>query len=84
VLAGKVIRAPLWTSLVVSAQLGVPVAIVKLGLANGVLRAGEGGAIIVAALASLGICALGAALAQRSVTQAAPVARTPASSGAAG
>ncbi len=75
VLAGKLIRAPLWTSLVVSAQLGVPVAIVKLGLADGVLRVGEGGAIIVAALASLGFCAFGAALAQRNVARpAAPLA----------
>ena len=70
--AGKVIRAPLWTSLVVSAQLGVPVAIVKLGLADGVLKPGEGGAIILAALASLGFCALGTALAQRTAVAAAP------------
>jgi Kef-type K+ transport system membrane component KefB len=66
VLAGLVIRAPVWVGLVVSAQLGVPVAVVKLGLANGVLKAGEGGAIIVAALTSLGICAAGAALSSRS------------------
>jgi len=65
VLAGLVIRAPVWTALVVSAQLGVPVAVVKLGLAGGVLKAGEGGAIIVAALASLGMCAVGAGLAGR-------------------
>jgi Kef-type K+ transport system membrane component KefB len=75
-LAGTVIRAPLWTSLVVSAQLGVPVAIVKLGLANGVIVAGEAGAVILAALASLGFCALGAALAQRAAI-AAPAARAP-------
>jgi Kef-type K+ transport system membrane component KefB len=77
VLAGMVIRAPLWTSLVVSAQLGVPVAIVKLGLADGVLRAGEGGAIIVAALASLGFCAFGAALAKRPPRAAPVVAAAP-------
>jgi Kef-type K+ transport system membrane component KefB len=65
VLAGMVIRAPLWTSLLVTAQLGVPVSVVKLGLSSGVLKAGEGGAIIVAALASLGMCAAGAALAAR-------------------
>ncbi len=51
----------------------MPVAIVKLGLADGVIIAGEGGAIILAALASLGFCALGAALAQRTAVAAAPV-----------
>jgi Kef-type K+ transport system membrane component KefB len=64
-LAGLVIRAPAWVALVVSAQLGVPVAVVELGLAQRVLSAGEGAAVIVAALASLGICATGAALAPR-------------------
>jgi Kef-type K+ transport system membrane component KefB len=63
--AGMLIRAPVWTSLLVSAQLGVPVAIVKLGLADGVLRPGEGGAIIVAALVSLGLCAAGTAIAKK-------------------
>jgi Kef-type K+ transport system membrane component KefB len=64
-LAGLVIRAPAWVGLVVSAQLGVPAAVVQLGLAQGVLSSGEGAAVIVAALASLGICATGAALARR-------------------
>jgi hypothetical protein len=59
----------------------VPVAIVKLGLADGVLRPGEGSAIIVAALASLGMCALGAALAQHDVARpATSIAVTPAGS----
>jgi Kef-type K+ transport system membrane component KefB len=62
VLAAMLIRAPTWVGLVVTAQLGVPVAVVKLGLADGVLKAGEGGAIILAALVSLGVCAAGAAL----------------------
>jgi Kef-type K+ transport system membrane component KefB len=64
-LAGRAIRAPVWVSLVVSAQLGVPVAVVKLGLSQGTLKPGQGAAIIVAALASLGICAAGAAIAAR-------------------
>jgi Kef-type K+ transport system membrane component KefB len=59
------IRAPLWTALIVTAQLGVPVAIVKLGLAQGLLKPGQGAAIIVAALASLGICAAGTELGKR-------------------
>jgi Kef-type K+ transport system membrane component KefB len=66
VLAARLIRAPLWTGLIVSAQLGVPAAVVKLGLGSGVLRPGQGAAIILAALVSLGVCACGAALARRS------------------
>jgi Kef-type K+ transport system membrane component KefB len=72
VLAGRVIRAPLWASLVVCAQLGVPAAVVKLGLAEHVLKAGQGAAIIVAALASLGICAAGAAMARGASASRAP------------
>jgi len=63
VLAGVVIRAPTWVALIVTAQLGVPAAVVKLGLSDGVLSAGQGAAIIIAALASLGICAAGTAIA---------------------
>jgi len=69
-LAGLVIRAPAWAALVASAQLGVPAAVVKLGLAQRVLSAGEGAAVIVAALVSLGICGIGAALARRASAQA--------------
>ncbi len=65
-LAGMLIRAPVPTALIVTAQLGVPAAVVKLGLAQGLLQAGEGAAIIAAALVSLGICAAGTALAKRS------------------
>jgi Kef-type K+ transport system membrane component KefB len=73
VLAGRVIRAPVWTALIVTAQLGVPAAVVKLGLAEHLLSPGEGAAIVVAAMVSLGICAAGVALAQR----AAPTASSP-------
>ncbi len=62
-IAGVVIRAPAWVALIVTAQLGVPAAVVKLGLSDGVLTAGQGAAIILAALASLGICAAGTAIA---------------------
>jgi Kef-type K+ transport system membrane component KefB len=72
VLAGLVIRAPVWTALVVTAQLGVPAAVVKLGLAQHVLRTGDGAAVIVAALASLLICAAGAALAGRAAPRRPP------------
>ena len=72
--AGMAIRSPLWTSLGVSAQLGVPVSVVKLGTAGRLLSPGEGSAIIVAALASLGICAAGAALGRRQGRPATPAA----------
>jgi Kef-type K+ transport system membrane component KefB len=78
-LAGWAIRAPVWTALIVTAQLGVPAAVAKLGLAQHVLRPGEGAAIVVASVASLGICAAGVALAKRSAPTAAsaPAAAAP-------
>jgi len=66
--ASMVIRALAWVALIVTAQLGVPAAVVKLGLADGVLTAGQGAAIILAALASLGICAAGTAMASAAVS----------------
>jgi Kef-type K+ transport system membrane component KefB len=69
VIAGQLIRAPIWAALVVTAQLGVPAAVVKLGLGNGVLKPGQGAAIILAALASLGICAVGSALSKEASVQ---------------
>jgi Kef-type K+ transport system membrane component KefB len=66
VLAARLVRAPVWTALIVTAQLGVPAAVVKLGIAQGLLNAGQGAAIIVAALVSLGVCAAGTGLAKRS------------------
>jgi Kef-type K+ transport system membrane component KefB len=65
VLAARLVREPTWTALIVTAQLGVPAAVVKLGLAQGVLTAGQGAAIIAGALASLLVCATGTALAKR-------------------
>jgi hypothetical protein len=65
VLAARLIRSPTWTGLIVTAQLGVPAAIAKLGLAQSVLRPGQAAAIIVGALASLGICAAGTSIAKR-------------------
>jgi Kef-type K+ transport system membrane component KefB len=69
VLAGRLIRAPTWTALAVTAQLGVPAAVAKLGLADGVLGPGSAAAVIAAALASLGISAAGTALAGRGETR---------------
>jgi Kef-type K+ transport system membrane component KefB len=64
-LAARFIRAPAWSALIVTAQLGVPAAVVQLGLADHVLNAGQGAAIILAALVSLAVCAAGIALARR-------------------
>ena len=59
-------RQRLATGLVAAAELGVPAAIVSLGLAAGVLNPGQGAAIITAALVSVGVCAVGASLLERS------------------
>jgi Kef-type K+ transport system membrane component KefB len=45
--------APLSLSIVSSAQLGVPVAAVTIGQSSGILTAGQGGAIMLAALLSI-------------------------------
>jgi Kef-type K+ transport system membrane component KefB len=76
VVASRLIRAPLWVALVVTAQLGVPAAVVKLGLAEGVVTAGQGAAIIVAALATLGLCATGTYLSARAPLVTAPRSRS--------
>jgi Kef-type K+ transport system membrane component KefB len=67
VLAAQLIHSPIWTGLIVTAQLGVPAAVAKLGLADGVLQPGQGAAIIIGALASLVVCAAGTSLAKRSM-----------------
>jgi Kef-type K+ transport system membrane component KefB len=58
-------RQRLAAGLVSSAQLGVPAAVVALGLVEGVISPGQGAAIVVAALLSVGVCATGAALLAR-------------------
>jgi Kef-type K+ transport system membrane component KefB len=61
-LAAVASRQRLPTGLVSAAQLGVPAAVVALGLTEDVIDAGQGAAIVVAALLSVGVCATGAAL----------------------
>jgi Kef-type K+ transport system membrane component KefB len=78
-LAGLLIRAPVWTALVVCAQLGVPVAVVKLGQSQGTFNGGQGAAIIAAALASLAISATGASIAGRRAPATSAEAPVPAS-----
>lgn len=60
-------RQPPATGLLASAQLGVPAAIVALGLSARVITAAEGAAIVAASIISLGVRAAGAALLGRSV-----------------
>lgn len=60
VLAASVLRLGWPSGLVATAQLGVPSAVVTLGLQSGALRPGQGAAIMAAAAGSVGLSALGA------------------------
>jgi Kef-type K+ transport system membrane component KefB len=60
-LAARLRRLPWAAGLMASAQLGVPSAIVALGLPLHVLTPPQGAAIVLAALASIAVCSLGAA-----------------------
>ena len=51
--------------LVATAELGVPAAVVALGLSEHVIDSGQGAAIVAAALVSVGVCAAGAHLLAR-------------------
>jgi Kef-type K+ transport system membrane component KefB len=64
-LAGRIVRQPRAASLVASAQLGVPAALVALGLPEHVLTPSQAAAIILAALLSIATCAIGAAMLER-------------------
>ncbi len=55
-------RLPLSYGLIASAQLGVPAAIVSIALPAHQLTAGEGAAIMAAALVTLAACAIGGAI----------------------
>lgn len=61
-LAARLTRQPAASGLLASAQLGVPSAIVALGLSEHVITSAQGAAIITAAMLSLALCAAGAAL----------------------
>jgi Kef-type K+ transport system membrane component KefB len=70
----RLLGQPLPLALLASAQLGVPVAAVALGAHNSLLAPGEGGAILGAAVLTLGVAAVAGAIAQRTeVTPAAAV-----------
>jgi Kef-type K+ transport system membrane component KefB len=61
---GRLLGQPLPIAILASAQLGVPVAAVALGAQTHLLAAGEGGAILGAAVLSLGIAAVSSTRAQ--------------------
>jgi Kef-type K+ transport system membrane component KefB len=61
-LAARLTRQPLGAGLAATAQLGVPAAVVTLGLERHILTNGEGSAIVAAALVSLALTAAGVTL----------------------
>jgi Kef-type K+ transport system membrane component KefB len=65
-----VLRQPAPYAMLASAQLGVPVAAATVGAQLGVLRPGEGAALILGALITLGVTVAGGALASRTNTPA--------------
>jgi hypothetical protein len=70
--AARLLGQPLPLALLAGAQLGVPVAAVTIGESARVLRPGEGGAILAAALAAVAITSVAAALAARQQREAGP------------
>jgi Kef-type K+ transport system membrane component KefB len=60
-IAALVTRQPAAAGLAATAQLGVPAAVVSVGLQQHLFGSGQGAAIIAAALGSLGLCSFGAA-----------------------
>jgi Kef-type K+ transport system membrane component KefB len=60
-----VIRAPKAVGLLASAQVGVPAAVIALGLPDHAINQGEASAIFCAALVAIGACAAGAAILRR-------------------
>jgi Kef-type K+ transport system membrane component KefB len=64
-LAALATRQPLSAGLIATAQLGVPAAVVQIGLQEDVITPALGAAVTLAALATLAICALGTDLLAR-------------------
>jgi Kef-type K+ transport system membrane component KefB len=57
-----VMRMPWPAGLLASAQLGLPAGVVALGLTEGLITPGQGAAIVAAAVVTLGVSSIGAAL----------------------
>ena len=64
-LAALATRQPPSAGLIATAQLGVPAAVVQIGLEEHVITPALGAAVTLAALATLGLCALGTDLLAR-------------------
>lgn len=83
--AARVARLPLSAGLIATAQMGVPAAVVAVGLGTGILRPGQGAAVLAATLVSVGVMALGAKMLARETPPAAaaptPVPEAPAQAG---
>jgi Kef-type K+ transport system membrane component KefB len=58
--AARLARLPLSSGMVATAQMGVPAAVVAVGLDTKILHPGQGAAVLAATLASVGVMALGA------------------------
>ena len=65
VLVAIVLRRPVAVGLLATAALGVPAAVVSIGLAQGVLDAGQAAAIVSAVLATIAVSAAGGAILSR-------------------
>lgn len=59
VVAGLIARLPLGSGLVATAQMGVPAALVAVGLTTRILSPGQAAAILAATLVSVGVMAVG-------------------------
>lgn len=70
--ATRVIRTPPAIGLLASAQMGVPAAVIALGLPSHAIDQGQASAIFCAALVSIGACAAGAAILRRTAPDPAP------------
>jgi Kef-type K+ transport system membrane component KefB len=77
VLVSVLIRAPRAIGLLASAQMGVPAAVIALGLPAHAINQGQASAIFCAALVSIGACAAGSAILRREETDDAPPSSPP-------
>jgi Kef-type K+ transport system membrane component KefB len=68
-IVAKLTRQPPGAGLVATAQFGVPAAVVTLGLQEHIISAGVGGAIVIAALASVATTVAGSSLLRRQTDQ---------------
>jgi Kef-type K+ transport system membrane component KefB len=75
--AARLAGQPIPLALLAAAQLGVPVAAVTVGDQNGVLKPGEGGAILAGALLTIAAAAVSGAISARTAT-AQPASASPA------